>query len=57
MSGQTFPDELPEIVAGHYDPPLLHDSEPAPLSSLQQQQARQAVEQVVRELNRLLNLS
>jgi acetoin utilization protein AcuC len=53
MSGQTFADALPEPIAAHYDPPLLRDNTPAPLSDSQRQQARQAVEQVVGELKRL----
>jgi hypothetical protein len=53
MSGQNFADALPEPIAAHYDPPLLRDNTPAPLSDSQRQQARRAVEQVVGELKKL----
>lgn len=56
MSGQSFPNELPEAVAGRYNPPLLHDSTAAPLTLLQWQEARETVEQIVEELKKLLNL-
>ena len=57
MSGQTFADTLPDPIAARYDPPLLHDSTPAPISDSQRQQARRAVEQIVVELRKLLDLS
>lgn len=50
MSGQTFANELPAAVAANYDPPLLHDNAPAPLSPEQRQQARAAAEEVVADL-------
>jgi acetoin utilization protein AcuC len=53
MSGQNFADTLPEPIAAHYDPPLLRENTPAPLSDSQRQQARRAVEQVVGELKKL----
>ncbi len=55
ISGQSFPDALPEPIASRYDPPLLHDPEPAPVSAAQRQQARRAVEQVVGELKKSLH--
>ena len=54
MSEQTFSNALPETIAAKYDPPLLHDTGPAPLSPLQRQQAQQAAEAAVQELWTLL---
>jgi len=55
LSGQTFPNQLPEPVAADYDPPLLHDEALALLLPEQEKQAKQAAEAVVRELQRSLN--
>lgn len=57
MTGQTFPNELPQSIAQSYDPPLLHDSDPAPLTSSQRQQAQAAAREIVTELKKILNLT
>ncbi len=57
MSGQTFANDLPEAVASRYNPPLLHDAEPVPISPHQRQQAEVAARVVVGELKRSLGLS
>lgn len=56
MSDQTFPNALPEAVADQYDPPLLHDVDPAPISPAQGEVARREAERVVVELRNLLEL-
>jgi acetoin utilization protein AcuC len=56
MSGQTFANTLPDEIAARYRPALLHDNEPAPLSTQQRQLARMGAEEVVNELKQLLNL-
>jgi acetoin utilization protein AcuC len=55
MSDQTFSNTLPDPVAPHYDPPILHDDEPAPLSPSQREAAHTEAERVVAELRRLLD--
>jgi len=50
MSNQTFPDDLPEFIAGEFDPPLLHDTEQLLLTPQQQSEARAAAETVVTDL-------
>jgi acetoin utilization protein AcuC len=57
MSGQSFPNDLPETIAVNYDPPLLHDDGPAPVGPQQRQQAQQAAGAIVEELNQLLDLT
>jgi acetoin utilization protein AcuC len=56
MTGQSFPNQLPDAVAQAYDPPRLHDTDPAPISPEQRQQAQSAAETVVTELKELLAL-
>jgi acetoin utilization protein AcuC len=56
MSGQTFSNELPPSVAESYHPPFLHDASPASISPTQQEQARQAAEQVVAEVKAALGV-
>ena len=56
MSQQSFPNDLPASIASDYDPPLLHDETPVPLTPEQRRQARNAAEEVVAELKRLLQL-
>lgn len=55
MSGQTFPNELPEQVAGHYSPPQLHDTDVPSIAAEQRRQARVVAETIVAELRDLLN--
>ena len=57
MSHQVFPNDLPDGIASNYNPPLLHDNAPAPISSTQRQQAQAAAEEVVEELQKLLDLT
>lgn len=54
LSGQRFPNALPAAVAGAYDPPLLHDADPAPVSPAERAWAQAENERTVAELHRLL---
>lgn len=54
MSDQSFSNELPQPVAADFNPPLLHDKDPAPLSADQRREALAAAEAVVNELKNLL---
>jgi acetoin utilization protein AcuC len=54
LSAQTFSNSLPEAMASHYDPPLLHD-EALPLLTLEQRHhARASAEKVVMDLRKSL---
>lgn len=57
VSGQTFPNKLPQSIATNYNPPYLHDAQKVMLTNDQRQHARLAAEAVVTELHTLLNLS
>ncbi len=54
LSGQTFPNTLPEAVAIHYEPPLLHDDALPLLTHEQRHHARASAEKVILELKKSL---
>ena len=56
MSDQTFPNNLPDLIAAAYDPPLLRDQAAGLLTPEQQRQARTATEKSVDVLAGLLDL-
>ena len=54
MSGQTFPNVLPETVAAHYNPPFLHDEGQPPIVVDQRHQIQQDAANVVEMLKQHL---
>ena len=56
MSGQTFPDELPEAYTAEYGGQWLHDHEQPDVGDVTRKRVRQRVEEVVAEVQKVHKL-